>query len=281
MSVAYSDSTAVSETFRSKLLVADALGYLYYMDTAAYTDPKVNVNAYPSAWTKRVIEYWWESVAMDFSDPSQRQYFTEILADFNGQTELSAQFFTRRDDGGGWGSFSEYKFDGPITWGITEVPWDSDDDDDDHSWNSIPIIDGRRHFPRGQLRSSRRQIALGNSFTYITRSDLLGTATVSATAKTVTLDNAAKKWPDDCEDYYLSFIGDSYATTFKIKERVSDTVVKVIDPYGTLTGGAAIEWHMQGYRKFERVYLISVTLIYDTGEQSFLPNRGTSGETNA
>lgn len=293
VSLGFCDSEDIEAPYRGRLLIGEVRGYFLYQDNKAYTDVCIDESALISNFKEKTISYRKESIGYQFDTDTLRRYCSELTAAFKVETELAAQFLTRRDDGGIWDTFSEIRKDGPITFGITEW-YDVDDTDLDDSTiydeaNSYPIAEGKRYFPSGTLRSLRRQIGLRNAYTYIAKSDDYATVTIDASARTVTL--ASGSWPNNCEDYYLYFNDDSYDTAFLIKDRVSDTVVEVYDP-GTmviatgvitpqLTSGSGISWEMKGYRKNERMYLLSYAIHFDDGEQTLMPNRGDSTYRNS
>lgn len=274
-------SDDATETLRSKMLMADARGYILYEDELSYTDPVIDNNVDPDDFTKRVIMYRLESIGLDLGSDSIRKYCTHVTAEFRNDTDIALQFFSRRDDGGPWASLSEMRADGAILWGISEYPWNGANDNQNHDWNSQPVVEGMRHFPVGTLRSTRRQVAITNAKTWITKSDDIGTVTTDTANKLITLNTAGSFWPGDCEDYEVTFANDSYTFGFIVRQRISDTVVKVYDPYGTLPSGNDLEWQMRGYRKFERLSLLSYTIWFDPEGATQAPSRGTTGLVNA
>jgi hypothetical protein len=284
--LAFEVSSDIPNEWRNRIVMGEERGYLLYQDANTFVDPKIDETKYPIEFQKNTIIYRYESIGHSLDDDSSRKYCTELVGSFEINTELSAQFITRRDDGSVWGTFSEMRTDGPIIWGVTNWwAWDDDKLDESNNlkvisrWNSHPILEGKRHFPRGTLRAYRRQIGLTNSFTYIAKSDDYATATIETTNNTATLASGA--WPDDCDGYYLYFSDDSYDTGFKIKERVSDTVVEMFDPLGGLSAGSSLGWEMKGYRKHEKVNLLSYSIFFDGGDETLAPNRGVSNYRNA
>ena len=279
--VGFTESFDSNVFYRNRLIVGDALGYLFYTSFQKFTDYVIDTTVDHSLWKKRRIDWRYESPGLDFGSDSMRKYCTEISAEFQSETDCAVQFITRRNDGGAWGEFSEIRNDGLILWGITEAPWNNTTlDEYEHYWNSQPILEGRRHFPSGQLRCTRRQIGLQASNSWITRSDLLGTATVNGTTKTVTLDDATYSWPSDCEEYEIGFEADSYTAYWVIKTRDSDTQITVNDPGATLSTVSTSKWQMRGKRKFERPHLLSYT-IYFKPDDTQSPSRGTASQQNA
>jgi hypothetical protein len=273
----------VPDQYRNRLIIGESRGYLLWRNPNVYTDPYIDTLKFPTAFNTKVVQYRWESAALSLGEDSLRSYVVELSAEIDSATEVSAQFYTRRDVGGAWNSLSEFRQDGAIVWGTSEYPW-NDPSTDGQAWNDVRLVDGQRYVKHGTYRGARWQVALTNSLTWITMSDTLGTATISAAAPyyAVTLDDAAMVWPADCEDYELCF-SDDYTQGFTIIERVSDTVVNVIDPYGTLAGWPwpTKAWQMRGYRKNERIKLQSVSLWVTDKELSQKPGRGTSSVTNA
>lgn len=276
--LAYTESLDVPTDFRSKLIIGENRGYVLRHDEGSYTDPSINTDVHPSDFKKKAILYRYESLGMDLGSDATRKYCTHLTGEIWTETDTSAQFLTRRDDGGAWQSFSEMRTDEIITWDVSEYEWDGDEDP---VWDAGYMTEGKRDFPSGTLRATRRQIGLANSKTYISKSDDLGTVTTDFTAKTVTLNDAGMYWPEDCEDYEIYFDFDSYAFAYIIKERVSDLVVTVFDPYATLPVGAALEWEMKGYRKHERIRLLSYCVSFDLEGDTQETSRGTLGYRNA
>lgn len=278
----YSESEDVPSDWRSQVLIGEARGFFLFQSFTSYTDPLINIyNTYPDTFTKRGILYRLESLGWDLGNDSVRKYVNHITAEFETKTEVALQFWSRRDDGGPWADLSEIRQDGGIIWGVSEYGWDDTNDDVLHDWNSISVTEGMRHFPKGTLRSTRRQVAITNSKTWMARSDDKGTATTGTTFKTVTLNDATFFWPEDCEDYEICFEGDDYDFGYVIKTKVSATQVVVYDPYGTLPTGTTLKWQLRGYRKFERLYLLSYTIWFDTEGDTQPPSRGDEGLVNA
>jgi hypothetical protein len=279
----FSGDGDVPDQYRNRLLIGESRGYLLWTNPAVYTDPYIDITKFPTDFNKKVIQYRWESAALSLGDDSMRSYVIQLTAELDAATEVSAQFYTRRDVRGAWASLSEFRQDGAIVWGTSEYPW-NDPTVTGQGWNEVALVDGQRSNKHPGFRGARWQVALTNSKTWIARSDLLGTATCSNAAPyvAVTLDDSAKSWPDDCEDYELTFSDDNYTEGFTVIERTSDTVVKVIDPYGTLATWPwdTKKWQMRGYRKNERIKLQSVTLWVTDKELSQRPGKGDASVTN-
>lgn len=297
----YNAGTPYSQLY-GKVLFTDSRGYLLWFDKLALTDPKIDARIAPSAFAKKAIIWNFTTAGLDQGSPAVRKYTSDISLEIDCPTEVAVQVRHRRDDGGAWsgtgGSPSigqqyagspgggstgnagtpELRQDATITWGITDSAWLSDSSE--HYWNSSPTLSGKRRLPAGMLRSERRQISFTNAFTVISASDSVATATValgvSPSLATVTLDDITKRWPDDCEGYYLTFDDDTYNQTFEIAARTSDTVVTLYDPTSALTNGSK-KWELKGFRKFERPRLISFTLYAESDDTTFVPGAAQTG----
>lgn len=283
-SLAFSNSSDSDTRLLGKMLIGTGTGYFLYLDPSTYTDPNIESTVSPASFTRKAIIYRHESLGMNLGDESNRKYCVELTAELFNDTDLAVQFLTRRDDEGPWQTFSEIRQDGALLWDISEAAWDTGvvlTSDLNHDWDAQPIIEGKRHFPSGKLRATRRQVGFTNAATWIARSDDQSTATTNVTTKTVTLNDAAKVFPNDCEDYYIYFNVDSYVVGYKIKTRTSDTVIVVYDPFATLPAGATHKWQIQGIRKNEICHLLSYTVWSDKEGTTQMPNRGVSGYVNA
>ena len=285
--LAFSESDDVDSRFRNRWLMMDSRGYFLYSDPLTYTDPRIANDVPFDEFARKAIIFRYESAGLDFGDDSVRKYCTHITAEFRTETDIAVQFFSRRDDGGPWGALTEMRQDGNILWNISEYGWDDTNDDIDHDWDSSPVTEGKRHLPAGTLRSTRRQIAMTNALTWISKSDDadkgLATTAIGADGitRTVTLETSGNFWPGDCEDYEIAFDDDNYATFYRIKDRLSDTQITLYDPYAGITALSGRKWQMRGYRKNERVYPMSFTIFFAEDAATQAPSRGSSQYQNA
>lgn len=286
------------EDFYNKVCFTDGYGYVLYFDPLSFTDPLIDDTLDPASMKKKTIIYDFVTVGLNQGTSATRKYTPEVSFEVDPITPVAMQVQHRRDDGGIWSGTGgsppsgqgvagspgggssgapgvpELRQDGPITWNITDCRWL--DDAIEHPWKTTPMLAEKRWVPFGQLRSERRQLRFTNSFTNIANSDTYGTATVDASARTVTLDDNTQAWIDDPEGYWITFETDEYVQTYMIKSRVSDTVLEVFDPYATLTDGS-LAWVIKGYRKFERPRLVSFTLYAEDGGPTFAPSTTPQG----
>lgn len=296
------DAGAPYRQFFGKTLYTEGRGYLLWFDPNSLTDPYIDASVAPASMTKKAIIWNFITAGLDQGSPGLRKYTAEVAVEIDCPTQVAVQIRHRRDDGGAWSGTGgsppsgqgtagspgggtsgnpgvpELRQDGPITWNITDCAWMTDPIE--HLWNSSPLLVGRRSVPFGKLRSERRQMSFTNAYTVISASDDVSTGTVAVNAaptlSTVTLSDITKRWPDDCEGYFLTFVGDSYTQSFEIVSRVSDTVVSLRDPYALLTAGTK-RWEMKGYRKFERPRIMSFTLYGELEGTNFTPSTAPQG----
>ena len=232
-------------------------GYLFSHDDSLYVDPKVNTAALPSTWSSETIMYDFLSAATNFGTSFERKWVPRISVICEDQTNLSLQITSINDDGRKIGALKPIRYRGAVTWGDADVYWG----DPDLVWNAQGIIDEARRFPAQNLRCEYKQIQLSNAFVAIISSDTLGTATVSTSAHTATLDDTATyDWPSASIDYYISFASDSYSREFPITARTDD-VVTFTDASSYAVNGSQ-GWVIRGYPKGEILYLNSFTIHY-------------------
>lgn len=278
-------SQVIYSQLYGRMLFTDINGYLLWFDPLSLADVQINTNLYPTQMVKKTIMYDFTTAGLDQGTVGFRKYTPDVVLEVDAATPVAIQIQHRRDDGGGWSGqggtppsgkgvpgspgggstgnpgVPEIRQDGAVSWNVTDCTWLSDPNE--HAWNDFPTVSGKRSVPLGQIRSGRRQLKFTNSYTIIQSSDTYGTATVvlqvGGSLPTVTLDNSSNLWDSDPEGYWITFVGDSYAQTFEIVKRVSDTVIQVTDPLLRLTAGSQ-KWEIRGFRKFERPRIISFTL---------------------
>lgn len=289
-------SQIIYSQFYNRMAFTDINGFLLWFDPNSLTDPLINPAVNPAQMAKKAVMYDLVTAGLDQGTKGFRKYTPDVILECDAATSVAMQIRHRRDDGGGWSGeggtppsgtgstgspgggssgnpgVPEIRQDGPITWNITDCSWLNDANE--HPWNSFPTVNGKRTVPAGQLRSNRRQLKFTNSYTVISGSDQLGTATVAPvvlvplTLPTVTLDNLVNLWITDPEGYYITFAADGYNQTFYINARISDTVLQLIDPYGLLIAGST-KWEIKGYRKFERPRILNFTLNAEVDGPTF------------
>lgn len=243
--------------FNQLLYRGDSRGYVFIHDEEATTDPKVDTGTDASLWSEQAITYDFKTIISSLGIPNLRKWVPKVILTARNRTNVSIQVNAINDDGRIVRSCKEIRYRGNFVWGDPEFIWG----EQDCVWIAEGLIEEWRYLPAGGLRVSYIQIQVTNSYTIVTNSDHLGTATFDAIARTATLDDAATyDWPSLSVDYYLSQIGDDYTKQYLVTERTSDDVLTYSDSAGTATAGS-MKWELSGTRKEEILNLLSLVLM--------------------
>jgi hypothetical protein len=258
---------------------ADRRGYLFTHQDGLYTDPKVDVGVSPASWETTLLRYDFISGATSFGTTMARKFIPRVDVVADNETNLSMQIVSINDDSTSGYDLKPIRSRGNMTWGDPDVLWG----DAGLVWNRGGIIDEERRFPGRALRCQFKQVRMTNAYVAIVSSDVLGTADVDATLKTVTLTNAATvDWLTTIVDYYIAFEGDAYTREFLITERTSDDVITISDSSNLLSTVAGSKWVIRGYPRGEVLNLISYTIHYSIfGGNKGLYQKSESGEVGA
>jgi hypothetical protein len=272
--------------FRNQLLRADYRGFLFKHDSDYASDPRVDTLVTPEDWDLATIIWNYKSVAFNFGLPMVRKWVAQILTTIKNISAVSVLITSINDDSTVEDELKEIRFRDTCVWGQEEIIWDTDT----IKWASFGLIEQRRRFPAGGLRCSYKQIRITNAYTNIFNSDAYGTVTIDRTAKTATLDDPTMSWPQNLIDYDLCLQGSDTdpeytAYNLPIAERVSDTVLLLLDPSNRL----AVEWStinfddnkwiIKGKPKGEILHLMSYVLYYSPLTPTQRTYQGTKSET--
>lgn len=237
---------------------ADTRGYLFVHDPSYTTDPLVDTTKLPSQWSKATIIHDYMSCAFNFGTSFVRKFVPKLLVTLANITNIALAIYSNNDDGKKVSALTEIRYNSNLYWGDPEIIWGTPD----IIWNQLGLIEEKRMFPVPGLRCNYKQIRMTNSYTAVVNSDTIGTATVDATLKTVTLDQINSSWPLDCVGYFVCFVNDNYVRQFEITQRNSDTVITFMDVPNNSPVSASYKWLMNGYRKGEAVQILSYVLHY-------------------
>lgn len=291
----------IYQKYYSRMLFTDRNGYLLWFDPNSYTDVLIDTNLFPQEMGKKAIIYNFTTAGLDQGTPGFRKYTADMSLEVDGITSIAMQIRHRSDEKSGWsgeggsppagkgvagspgGGSSGYpgvpevRQDTGILWDITDCLWL--DDETEHPWDEVPTLTDKRTIPATKLRSTRRQLQFTNAYTIIVSSDDYALAsTVPYTPGVLpTVILASGAWPDDVEDYYLTFSGDGYNQTYYITRRIDDLTLEVTDPYSTLIAASNLKWEIKGYRKFERPRILSFTLYADIDGVTQAPSTSPQG----
>lgn len=235
------------------LVRGDTRGYLFKHADNLYSDYKVDTSTNPSNWYKKTIIFDYISTAINFGSSFERKFATRCILTAKNETNVSVQIISINDEGRNITSLKPIRFRQNIIWGDPDVIWG----DPSLTWNFGGLIEEQRRFPATSLRCSYKQVQITNANVIVATSDLLGTATVNAVAKTATLTRATVVWNTQAVDYYIAFENDDYTKQYLITARTA-TEITFIDSQNSAPIGIQ-HWEMFGKHKDEALYLLSFT----------------------
>jgi hypothetical protein len=202
-----------------KIYRGDTRGYILRHEEGLFTDKIIDTAEDPVDWMDQVIIHDYKSCFVDFGSKFVRKIVPRILISAANTTNLSLAIHSSNDNNRVQGDLKPIRYRNNITWGDTLPVWG----DPEAIWNKQGVIEQWRRFPAGGLRCQYKQIQLTNAEVRLFTSDLLGTVTVNATAKTATL-GGSYTWPPDMVGYYIQFPFDGYTNKWLITARTPTTI---------------------------------------------------------
>lgn len=211
----------------------DNRGYVFSHHKDRKSDPKVDTTTASSTWTTKAITYELRTAALDFGSIQQRKWGTRVNFIGKDTSNQSIQIKNINDDKT-ITSLKPIRYRDNLLWGDEDRLWG----DSTLTWSrSKRLVDKWRRNVAGSMRFNYKQLVITNdSNSIVDNSGDKGTAALDSTTMRATLDTATNKWPYKPEDLYLSSEVDNYVQTFKIVERVSDTIIRIEGKYVITTG---------------------------------------------
>jgi hypothetical protein len=257
------DPTSIT-VFGGNLVRGEKSGYVLEFKENYLTDPKIIPGQATSTWPENTIIWNFRSITSDFGSGFTRKTANKLLLDMLSSTTVSIQMTAINDEGRLQRKFTPIRWRKGFVWGDDDFVWG----DPDFVWYYGGILSVDRRFPAKGLRFNYLQIDLTNAFTNIVNSDLLGTATVDATADTITTSSPTVLWPAKAVDYYIYLEQDNYTKGYKIIFR-TDNVLTVDDSaVPTLIDGVQ-RWQIKGYKKGEVVNVVGFSVSWANTSRSF------------
>ena len=253
----------------SQLIIGHGKGYVLKMADQQLNDIKIDTSTPVAQWTYLPVIYQYDSCAFDFGDVTRRKWITKIICYADSIAKAAFTIFSNNDNTGVFNELAEIRSNSPILWDDNDAVWE----DPTIRWDYLPIISGIRRFPINNLRCSYKQIRITNAYTLIDSSTVSGNVNINGTTKYITLLNVSLKWDAFAVDYHISFSTDNYANSYRIKTRVSDSVLEVEDLTSNLLTVNNVGYKIYGYRKNEALRLLSYSIIYQTISTSQTPYR--------
>lgn len=263
--------------FNGLLYRGDQRGYVFRHKSELLTDPRVDILKTPDLWSQETIIWTYKSINLNFGSTFFRKMPTRILLQAANRGNTTIQIVAISDDGRIERALTPIRWRKNFVWGDTEFEWGNPD----CVWDGVGFLEQWRRFPARSLRLSYLQIAITNGYSPITNSDTDGTATFNGATNQVTLDDTVNnKWPDQVVGYRIRTSSDGYVREFEVSDRISDTVIEVIDPEGLLPTGS-LDWELWGFKKDEPLKLIGYNVHWNNVSQT--QNTFESGQsgTNA
>jgi hypothetical protein len=257
------------------LIRCDKRGYILVHKANLYSDPHIDELVDPTEWYREAIIYNLESIAFDFGTSATRKYVTQANITAESTTNLSLQIVSNNDDNRKISALLPIRYRGNIVWGDPDVYWG----DPQLYWNKQGLVHEKRRMPATNLRCNFKSIKFTNAKVAIISSDLIGTANINSTLKTVTLSDVVRyDWPSFAVGYFIAFEQDNYTTEYEVIGRTADvlTYVDVLNKTSTLNNQ---KWILRGYPKGEVLNLLNMSLIYEISGPTLNPYRTSdSGE---
>ena len=252
-------------------VIGDARGYIFKLDPNALDDLKVDTTVAVSSWNRSAIIWDHRSFCTTFGTSTFFKFIPTITLQARNLGNVTPQIKSNNEDSNEFRPLKEIRIRDGLTWGEAGILWGSTD----HDWNIAKLVRHMRRFPFGHLRTIYKQVQVTNSKTIIYNSDTYGTGNSSGAANT--LSGISGVFPADVVGYVLTLAGDSYVKEYTITTRNSDTSITVSDPDGDFSTATATAWLIKGYRKKERLNLLSYTLSYATVMENQQAYRGSTG----
>lgn len=240
------------------LIRSDRRGFVFRHNSSYFSDPKIDLALSPEDWAFQTIFYTLESIQYPFGTASLRKYITAMTVTCLSTTNLSLQIVSNNDDDHSVANLKPIRNRSNVVWGDPDVYWG----DPALEWNIAGLVNERRRMPAMNLRCNYKSLRFQNAYVVLFTSELLGTADIDATLKTVTLTNAAISWPTNAVDWYISFEADGYVREYLIISR-TDTTLVYSDAGGISATAAGSKWTIRGYPKDEILNLISYSVPYN------------------
>lgn len=263
------------EVIDGNLVRADRRGYTFIHRETIFSDPVIDHESDIEDWAVRGVDYHYISSAFSFGSKYQRKYVTKLVTVQANETNISCQPASINDDSGIEKDLKEIKFSSAYVWGDENIIWG----DEIIVWNHQGLIISERHFPKGGLRCTHKQVVLKPSNTIIDKSDVIGTATVDSGNLTVLLENLAFEWPLNATNMQIYFEDDGYVNGYQIVARTDDTLT-VTDPNNSLTDGSK-KWVIRSKPYQEIMRILTITIIYELFGQSLTGYQKGGDNANA
>jgi hypothetical protein len=242
------------EFSKGNLIRADRRGFVFLHDPAVYSDLRVDTTFDPSEWVRQAIIYHYISGGASFGTGVTRKFVPRLHLQCKNETNLSLQILSNNDDGRKIAPMKPIRYRGNFVWGDPLFVWG----DLGWVWDESGLIERNIRFPARSLRCSVKQIEMTNAVVNLFNSDMFGTVTVDASARTAILDDGDEVWPEEMEGYSIYFESDGYTVGFPITV-ASDDTLQFNDPAGQARDRTGEKFQIKGQPKDEILHLLGYT----------------------
>lgn len=252
------------------ILIGDSRGYVFRFDDNTIVDYKVDTTVAPSSWNTSTIIWDYKSFSTTFGSVTQFKFVPTCTLQAKNLGNATIQIKSNEEDSNNYAALKEIRVRDSLIWGEAGYTWGASD----VLWNVQKLVRAMRRFPFRHVRSIYKQIQITNSKTIIYNSDTYGTGNIDGSANTLTI---AGTFPTDIVTYVVTFENDSYTQEYTISTRNSGTVLTFLDPSNVAPTSTGKKWLIKGYRKKERLNLLSFSLNYLTIAQNQSVYTGSTG----
>lgn len=252
-------------------IIGDARGYIFKLDPSALDDLKVDTSVAVSSWNRSAIIWDHKSFCTTFGTSTLYKFTPTITFQAKNLGNVTVQIKSNEEDSNNYAGLKEIRIRDGLTWGESGIEWG----ESDHLWNVAKLVRAMRRFPMSHMRSIYKQVQVTNSKTNIYNSDTYGTGNTSGAANT--LSGISGVFPADVVGYLLTTAQDSYVKEYTITTRNSDTSITVSDPDGDFPTATGTAWLIKGYRKREKLNILSYSFNYAIVAQNQPVYRGDTG----
>lgn len=258
-------------------VLGDATGFLFKFDSGALDDLVVDSTSDAIQQTnpdKSTIIWDYKSFTTTFGSSTLFKFTPTVTLQAQNYGNVTISIQSNNEDSNDYRELKEIRIRNGLTWGESGILWGAED----YPWNVSTLVRALRRFPFSSLRSVYKQIRITNSYTIIYNSDTYGVGDTTAPGSTGVLELDSGECPEDSVGYYLSLEGDSYTKQYLITNIAGDDDRFVVaDPDNDFPVGNNTKWLVSGYRKKERLNLISFSINYATVQQNQPVYRGETG----
>lgn len=262
--------------YQGEIIRGDTRGLIFRHNAIYKTDPKIpaeDTGDNANDWGYVHIPYLYRSCAVDFGTITEGNWASKfhLLGKNVGNANIQVRgisdnrYYSENNK-----PLAPIAYRDNMRWGDATINWG----DAESLWQYSGKLDVRRHFPRGAIRASLKQIEIlplsQGVYRYEDWPEFSFADTVALSKEVNILTpstHTAITWPTDVVGMTISFENDEYVTEWEIESVASDMIV-VIDEDDTLPDLTNQKWVIRGYMKETSISPLSYMILYaNVGER--------------